>query len=285
MTGPHGSGIEPRVVADARQDADAAARHAGVEISPLDARGAWDADALFRRIWGAPVIEAPLMIALAHSGAYVVGARDADSRELAGACVGYFARPLGTSLHSHVAGVDPGAARRGIGIAMKLDQRAWALEQGLSRISWTFDPLVSRNAAFNLHGLHVEIDRYLVDFYGDMTDGVNAGQGSDRLLVSWPIAALAATSSTVATVDMQALVERASALVVDRDGEPESRPVQADAPRLTVAVPRDIEALRGADPALAARWRHAVRDALAPALADGWRITGFHDHRYLLETR
>src|SRR5664279_2293440 len=45
--------------------------------------------------------------------------------------------------------------------------------------------LVARNAAFNVRRLGASLEEYLVDFYGQMTDGVNAGQGSDRILVRW----------------------------------------------------------------------------------------------------
>ena len=272
------------VLARARQDAAAAADRARVDVRVLDHREIRDADALFVGLWGVSVMETPLMIALEHSGAYVAGAFDRDGGELVGACVGYFAQPLGEVLHSHVAGVVPRAARRGIGLAMKLDQRAWALERGLSRITWTFDPLVSRNASFNLNRLGVEVAAYLVDFYGDMSDGVNAGQGSDRLLVSWRLDAPLPPAR-----DASADPATASALVASTsEGEPHPSVPDPAAALLSVEVPADIEHLRASDPSRAARWRGAVRGGVSPLLGDGstpgvWRIAGFHDHRYLLE--
>ena len=56
-------------------------------------------------------------------------------------------------------------------------------------MTWTFDPLVRRNAYFNTVKLAARPVEYLVDFYGEMTDEINAGQGSDRLLVEWPLLA------------------------------------------------------------------------------------------------
>ncbi|WP_297081754.1 hypothetical protein [uncultured Demequina sp.] len=269
--------------AEARADASDAADGARIEVRALDHQGVREADGLFTRLWGASVMEAPLMIALEHSGAYVAGAFDRNGARMVGACIGYFAQPLGEVLHSHVAGVDPGVARRGVGIAMKLDQRAWALERGLARITWTFDPLVARNAAFNLRRLGVDVAGYLVDFYGDMSDGVNAGQGSDRLLVSWPLARPVPPPGEPVPEPAAA-----SALLANVDGEPHPYVPDPTATRLAVELPEDIEGLRAADPACAARWRGAVRGALAPLLGDGasgarWRVAGFHDHRYLLE--
>ncbi|WP_084040168.1 hypothetical protein [Demequina sp. NBRC 110053] len=284
--------------ARARSDADSAARRAAVEVRALRAGEVAQAARLLTAIWGNPTIEPPLMVALEHSGAYVAGAFAAGEPDrMVGACVGYFAQPLGQALHSHVAGVAPGTERRGVGMAMKLHQRAWALERGLTRITWTFDPLVSRNAAFNIERLGVDIDEYLVDFYGEMSDGVNAGQGSDRLLAAWrldkplptrpPAASTeAARPDAVARDQTPPHRERhsasASALEPGSSGDPRVRVPDPSAPEIAIAVPPDIEALRRERPESAARWRGAVRGAMVPLLDRGWRVTGFHDHHYLL---
>ncbi|MEV7969420.1 GNAT family N-acetyltransferase, partial [Sphaerisporangium sp. NPDC088356] len=139
---------------------------------------------LFDGIWhpdpgGAP-ITVELMRALSHAGNYVVGAYEGD--RLAGASVGFLAAPAGRVLHSHVTGTSDG---RGIGFALKLHQRAWALSRGLERITWTFDPLVRRNAHFNLTKLGARPEEYLPSFYGAMEDAINGGDESDRMLAIW----------------------------------------------------------------------------------------------------
>src|SRR6185312_17408828 len=91
----------------------------------------------------------------------------------------------------HIAGVTRAGAGRHIGYALKLHQRAWALDRGLDTVTWTFDPLVRRNAYFNTVKLAARPVEYLVNFYGEMTDEINVGQGSDRLLVEWPLLASA----------------------------------------------------------------------------------------------
>ena len=76
----------------------------------------------------------------------------------------------------------------GLGRTLKRHQRAWAAAHGLRCVTWTFDPLVRRNAWFNLGVLGARVHEYLVDFYGPIGDSINAGDESDRLLVVWPVA-------------------------------------------------------------------------------------------------
>ncbi|WP_344887427.1 GNAT family N-acetyltransferase, partial [Nonomuraea antimicrobica] len=142
--------------------------------------------ALFDGIWhfgsADPPITLELMCALSHAGGYVAGAFEGGS--MVGASVGFLA--AGAALHSHVTGT---AAGRGIGFELKRHQRRWALDRGLERITWTYDPLVRRNAHFNLAKLGARPVEYLPCFYGVMEDAINHGDESDRLLASWPLAA------------------------------------------------------------------------------------------------
>src|SRR5699024_8773798 len=106
----------------------------------------------YDRIWrpdpANPPVTTELLRALTKAGNYVTGAY--DGAELIGACVGFFGEPAGAALHSHIAGVTGAARGRHVGFALKLHQRAWALRRGVREIAWTFDPLIRRNAYFNL---------------------------------------------------------------------------------------------------------------------------------------
>jgi predicted GNAT superfamily acetyltransferase len=244
-----------------------------VKITELtDAAAMHEAAALLDRIWGTAddhVLDPGTMRALAHIGNYVAGAYDGDT--LVGASVGFFAAD--GHLHSHVTGIAPEQQGHGVGRALKLHQRDWALARGRTAISWTFDPLIARNAYFNLHTLGANAVEYLPDFYGRMRDAVNAGTASDRLYVVWQLDTQPPPVPDLA--DREALLDRAGDLPV-----PGRR---ADA-ALTVAIPLDIERLRAADPELAVRWRTAVRDAMMDAQRHGYRIAGIsRDGRYLLE--
>jgi predicted GNAT superfamily acetyltransferase len=110
----------------------------------------------------------------------------ADVPDLAAVC-GFFGNPAKGGLHSHVAGVAHAGHGRGIGFALKLHQRAWALHQGVDHISWTFDPLVRRNAYFNMTKLAARPARYLTNFYGPMGDVINGSGDTDRLMVDWDL--------------------------------------------------------------------------------------------------
>lgn len=212
---------------------------------------------LFESIWLKEPVNKELLRAMAVTGNYVAGAFDGD--ELLGACCGFLA---GDGLHSHVAGVAvPG---RGIGFALKQHQRVWALDRGLKAISWTFDPLVRRNAHFNLTKLGARPVSYLPDFYGVMPDGINGAGDSDRLMVHWDLG-----DCPVWTQPDDGEV----ALRVGENGEPVA--TGADGPVLLAAVPADVETMRRADPALAAEWRAAAREVLQGLMAADAAIVGF----------
>jgi predicted GNAT superfamily acetyltransferase len=282
---------------EAWADYRATAQSAGVDVRIASQEDAWATAALFEEIWGARVVEAALVVALEHAGGYAAvavdqagadvadaseanGASETNGGRVLGAAVGFIANPLGTELHSHVAGVRPGLGRPGIGRAIKLHQRAWCLDRGVTEVTWTFDPLIARNAHINVARLGTEVDEYLVNFYGAMSDGINAGQASDRALVRWHLERPYAPERAAHHVPRADATPR---LVVATDGSPVTTPAAASA-AVTLAIPPDIEGMRTTNPAMASAWRIALRDALAPLLGEGWRVTGFEPRTgYLVE--
>lgn len=243
-----------------------------------DARAAAE---LWREVWGGDAypVQSALVLAQAHAGGYASGAWRGD--RLVGASLGLLGPPNAPVLHSHITGVVNDATGLGVGRALKRHQSAWCREHGITVVTWTFDPLVARNAWFNLARLGVRVEAYAVDYYGDMPDDRNRGQGSDRLLVSWDVGTDERGDPSSGDDDATPTAPPPTRVVdVGPDGEPVTRP--ATATDVLVAVPSDVEAIRRRDPALAIRWRHAVRDAMAPRLAPGpdggdpaWSVTGF----------
>jgi predicted GNAT superfamily acetyltransferase len=157
-------------------------------------------EALFASIWRTAPGEAPVnagvLRALTHTGCYVASAYDGD--RLVGASAGFLGgAPDDLHLHSHITGVLPDAQGRHIGLGLKLHQRQWCRDRGVDVVTWTFDPLVRRNGWFNLHRLGADIVEFHRDFYGSMTDGVNAGSPSDRCLVRWDLATAAPRPAVV----------------------------------------------------------------------------------------
>lgn len=259
-----------------------AARTAGVSVRDLRADEMAAASALYAEVWGLPSRESPmepgLLVALGFAGGYVSGAFDADGT-LVGSCAGLLgATPTGTLtlLHSHIAAVRPGSGR-GVGTALKLHQRAWCAERGIGTIAWTYDPLIARNAWFNLGRLGAHVEAYLVDFYGPMDDGLNAGEESDRLLVHWAVQPEDHDAPT------DPLTPHAALTVGDDGGPIAHAAVPVDADAVTLAVPADVERLRTDDRAVASRWRSAFRDAYADLHEQGWRLRHFaREGRYVL---
>jgi predicted GNAT superfamily acetyltransferase len=285
---------DPTVIAAAARDAELAAARAGVEVRALhhlaeltDARRVWDE--VWPTVPGATEITSNLIKALEHAGSYVGGAYDGD--RMVGSALAFVGRTRGAHgwhvhLHSHIAATVPGSADRGIGTAMKLHQRAWALRHDIDRIVWTFDPLVRRNARLNLGKLGGVAVEYHVDFYGPMDDAVNAGEPSDRLLLQWDLAsdrvleAVEGSASPMSSEEWRAL--GAVDAVVRTDDGPHL--LATDAPVRLVEVPHDIVDLRRYDLALARAWRLRVREAMEPVLRSGGRVVALTtDGCYVLE--
>lgn len=266
------------LVAEARRNADAAAARAGVRIEPAhDLEQLSAVLAVINAVWQPNRDAAPVTLgvlrAMTHAGNYCTLAW--DGVEPVGVCLGFLGIADGLTLHSHIAGVTSAAAGRNVGRALKLDQRAWALERGVEVVTWTYDPLIRRNAYFNAARLGALPTEYLVDFYGDMDDAINAGQHTDRLAVSWLLAAPTVVDICAGRSPAAVAPEAASRLVLDV-AEVTQEPVlfagaASDTAR-RVRIPTDIESMRHADRGLARRWRLAVRDVLGELMATGWSV-------------
>ncbi|MFD5226066.1 hypothetical protein ACFWHT_10655 [Microbacterium sp. NPDC058342] len=253
----------------ARRLADEACRTAGIRLTAAD-----DAPACERvmdvmgRIWGwaRPQFETPIAVALAHGGNFIATVETPDGRPI-GAAMG-MCGPPGRAFHSHIVGLLPTMTGRGMGRAVKLAQRAWCLERGIDTMTWTFDPLVARNAFFNIRRLDASAVEYLPDFYGPMTDAINAGQGSDRLLMQWRLDAEPPRATRPEPV-----LHDAVHAVADVAGEASDfLPPPAGASLALVDVPGDIETIRRDDGARARRWREQTGLALRELTSRGWVI-------------
>ena len=276
------------LIAEADEAAVLAAAAAGVVVRELDSLAELDAMiALFDEIWepgdGNSSLNLDVLRAMTKAGNYASGAYDLASGEMLGACVGFFGPPARAELHSHIAGVRQAGLGRSVGFALKVHQRAWCLRRDVRVIAWTYDPLIRRNAYFNLVKLGARPVEYLRNFYGVMEDAINGGTETDRMLVHWYLnSALAAEACAGRGQAASFAAERdrgaAVALSAGDDGVPlPGLPLAggSDAQTLLVGVPADIEATRLSDPALAGAWRTALRDVLSPLLRGGARVAGF----------
>lgn len=221
-------------------------------------------DAVWPSVITGTEITQNLLTAMEHSGGYVAGAYLASAPNVpVGAVVSFLGRHKDnagkwhTHLHSHMAAVLPEFRDRNIGTLLKLDQRDWALEHDIDVISWTFDPLVRRNARLNIIKLGVTVREYLVNFYGDMNDELNTGDESDRIMAWWEL-----KSQRV----MDALEGKTQRI--------HSLPPHAE----VVPLPVDIVDIRTHDPAAAHQWRVAVREEILSALSRGLTLLGLDEN-------
>ena len=216
---------------------------------------------VFDEVWSVTTMVSPeIIVASLHNGGY--GAIVESGGKPIGAAFAIVGRPLeGESqpnLHSHAAGVVAHRAGHGIGEAIKVHQWKWARDNGFATVTWTFDPLVRRNAWFNIVKLGVRVLDYHENFYGELPDGINAGEQSDRVLVRWDV-----TTSEEP--------RRASFVAADQDGD------------LVIATPSDIEALRVRDREESARWRATQRAAFLHAQSRGAVVIGLNEeYEYVL---
>lgn len=258
---------------DAEQDAAQAAARARATVTEVDSvAGLREVAELFSRVWVTPQVPPmphDIMRSLVHAGGQVHAAL--REGRLVGAAVGVFGPPAGASCYSLIAGVSPGTEGGGIGLALKLAQRVWALRAGAGRMVWTFDPLLRRNAMFNIARLGAVGTEYLVDFYGQVADGVNDPE-TDRLAVAWDLRAALPFPDALAGEEVPDTI-----LAAGPGGEPipgTVPPAGAGPGRFRCWIPEDMLALRRTDPALARRWRLALREALGGAIDGGYQVTG-----------
>jgi predicted GNAT superfamily acetyltransferase len=188
-----------------------------------------------------------LLQAMVHSGSYLSGAF--IENKIVGAAFAFPATNSGLHLHSHMTAVLDEYRDQGVGYALKIDQWNWAKKHKYSHLSWTFDPLVRRNAKLNIVKLGVEISTYHPNFYGAMPDALNAGDESDRLMVSW-----------------------STAINAPKARELISNPKPDD---ILIEIPEDVVAIRSKNQSESMKWRRLVREQFLTAFGKNGKVVGF----------
>lgn len=238
--------------AEAASAATAAASAAGVAIASVALPDELDVlRATMESVWG-PEIVPPrnLLRGLALGGACLLVAR-ADDRPV-GFALGWLGWERGVHFHSHQVGVQTALRGGGVGLALKLAQRAQCLEHGVTEMRWTFDPLLWNNARFNLVRLGAQVVEFFPNCYGERRDAFNTGELTDRLEVSWRL-----------------------------DVPVGGAPFDADGHDV-IAVPRDHLRLRADEPQRALDVRLSARASFQAAFAAGRSVVGWCDDGYVL---
>jgi predicted GNAT superfamily acetyltransferase len=251
--------------------------------------------AVEKEVWGMTdddTLPLTLAIALKASGNILVGAfdtakekgkdKDKDSDKLVGFAFGFLGREHGqTTIHSHMLAVLDGYRHLDLGSRLKQAQRERAMAMGVHEMTWTFDPLQSRNAHFNFSKLGVVSEAYKVDFYGPETSSVLHRNGTDRLWVRWILNSrrvrdrLAGKNGRAETLDAMRLL--APLVRFDPSGKPERADLAESLARqrVSIEIPGDILAVERTDMALAREWRDATRWAFRESVKAGFFVSEF----------
>jgi predicted GNAT superfamily acetyltransferase len=207
---------------------------------------------LQREIWGEKDLEvepATLFVVATETGGQVLGAFDGER------LVGYTLAVVGflngtVFLHSHMTGVHGAYRDRGVGRALKLFQREEALGRGIRLVVWTFDPLETRNAHFNLNRLGAISRKYLPNLYGTTTSPLHLGLPTDRLWVEWQLD----SARVVAAVENLAK-------------EPEEAPA-------SIELPAELDRWKQSDTTQVAKVQTRIREEFVAWFAKGYAAVG-----------
>lgn len=223
-------------------------------------------------VWGLEAVDAvpsSIMRALAHTGGLIVGAY--KEQQIVGMALAYPAIYKNELIMwSHMAGVDKPYQSQGIGYELKRFQADWARERGYKHIGWTFDPLQRGNASFNLSHLGAHAVEYNVNFYGDMTDEINKGMPSDRVVALWDITNARQTDKVSPQFD-----SNIAALTIDQNNDPLLKSeINPDTKLQFIQIPASLAPL-SSDQML--KWRLALRESFSKLLSLDYTASNFID--------
>jgi predicted GNAT superfamily acetyltransferase len=240
-------------------------------------------EAVEREVWrlaDRDVIPLTLTVATKEAGSIWVGAFDGS--KLVGFAFGFLGMEHGgVILHSHMLAVREPYRDLDLGRKLKLAQRERALAVRIQEMTWTFDPLQSKNAHLNFGKLGVVSDIYRVDFYGPETSSVLHQNGTDRLWVRWALSSRRVRDRLQGRDNRPEVLDAFSRLQplvqFNGDGKPLRNDLAAALARQRIAIqiPSDIGAVEQKDSGLAREWRQATRWAFTEALRAGFFVAEF----------
>jgi len=250
---------------------------------------------LQRVIWNmadVEVIPGRTMHAIDFNGGVLFGAYDGD--EIIGFVFGVIGTVQGLNqrvdqvaaarlqLYSTIMGVHPDYHGQSIGYQLKLAQREYALQMGIRLITWTFDPLESRNARLNISKLGAISHRYLRDFHGHMS-GINAGLWTDRFYVEWWVTGnrvISRVERQRGPLSFEQMIAGRAELVnaATYTGEhpvPPDTFLQSERNLVLVEIPANFQAIKREDMELAQRWRAHSRELFEHYFSHQYVATDF----------
>jgi predicted GNAT superfamily acetyltransferase len=264
-------------------------------VRPLVTQEAFRAaEDLQREVWPGSELEVlplHLLTTVANNGGLTLGAYHGE--RLVGFLMGFLGtdegpsdRPALTRLKhcSHMLGVLPAYRDQNVGYQLKLAQRDFVSAQGVRLVTWTYDPLESRNARLNIAKLGAVCATYKREVYGLMRDGLNAGLTSDRFQVDWWLTSarvkerlFGQRAPLVLSSFTSAGAEILNPTTLGPDGlpRPAERVLGLAGSLALIEIPADFQAIKARDIALAAAWRAHSRALFEAAFGSGYWVTDF----------
>ena len=216
---------------------------------------------------------AHLLRALADNGGLVLGAFIGE--KIVGVSYGW---PVeGKYFYSHATGVKRDAKYRGVGYALKLEQRRRVIEKyGLTLAKWTFDPLQSLNSRFNLFKLGVIARAYFINYYGEIKDEINRGLGSDRVKGEWHLESGRVRARIEGhmigdNLALERLQKMGAQTILEVEGFPPKpgKPIlDPTSDVVLLPIPKGVSGLREVNPELPRLWREATRRVYARLIGE-----------------
>jgi predicted GNAT superfamily acetyltransferase len=241
-----------------------------------------------RKVWGLSDLDTmPLTFTVASREAGAIWLGAFDGSKMVGFAFGFLGANHGQlNLHSHMLAVLEPYRTLNLGYKLKLAQRERVLAlrgNGLraEEITWTFDPLQSRNAHLNFAKLGVIADQYKVDFYGPETSSILHRNGTDRLWVRWPITSRRVQERVQGKRNRAEVLDALSTVLplvrFNGDGKPARTDLQAALrrQRVVIEIPGHVFDIEKKDPELARQWRLDTRWAFTEVLAAGFFVAEF----------
>ena len=227
-------------------------------------------------IWGPGIddIVSPLLMMVMHKVGAVAAGAFVDE-QLVGLVYGFPGYYDGRLIHwSHILAISKTWRDQGIGLRLKEFQRAQVLESGIGHMLWTFDPLESRNAYFNLEHIGAEVLSYHRDMYGPGDSNKHfSGLGPDRFIVDWDLASYQKNggyplASNLAAAGVK-ILDDVPDLTTEESDDPQLDPI------LRISVPGNIQALKRKNPSLASTIRNQTRAAFEFGFAHQYKVSGY----------
>ena len=214
--------------------------------------------------WGMPDLSAALkdtinamrfhggLVLAAYSGSKIIGMQFSFP--------GY--RKGKVYLYSHMTGVSEDNKYSGVGRMLKLYQKEWALDHSFDLIAWTYDPVRSLNAYFNLAKLGAISRNLLHNFYGTMEDSLNRGIPTHRLVAEWWIKK--DKFYPIPQHDEYAIIEKSGSPIFNYDLDERELKV------ITVGLPTDFSEIQKNDLSSAVRIKQSISSILEDLFSRGY---------------